>query len=133
MAHVIRPMNDRDIDGMILNHDGSYNLPRLDNVVSASIVEDLDDNPMVKHSTRIYDAIAYGMMHRLFEVSLVVNRDKSPKDRVIAIKQLIRQAKRVAKNNQVSELYIFTDEPFTKIVRKLGFKPAKGDLSLLDI
>lgn len=133
MAQIIRPMAYHDIDGMILNHDGSYNLPDLKTVIDAIIVEKEPVEPMLcARSAYVDEAIAYGLMHRLYEVSLVVNKDHSPKERVLAIKQLIKQAKTAARGRNISELYIFTDEPFTKIVRKLGFKPAIGDLSVLD-
>lgn len=118
----VRDMSYDDIDTMIMHHDGSYELPSLDAVVDARVAQGEDKVP-----------IAYGMMHRIYELSLVVNKDASPRERVLAIKRLIIKAKHRAHANRISELYVLTDDPFTRMVRKLGFKPAKGDLSLLDI
>jgi hypothetical protein len=125
MAQIIRPMTYGDLSGLFKLHKEmgyEYNLPNGNSFIAGFVSEDNDK------------IIGYGLMHNIVEASLVINQAYSSRSRIQAIEKLIQAGSNKAKTLDISQLYTFSDAPFTEILRRIEhFKQAKGDVSVLDV
>jgi len=112
----IRAYNSNDahkIDEIYSRCHGHFALPDLNHCLNLAVVE--DDNGEI---------IAFGAFELIPELTLVLDTDKSKKDQVKALKELLIAGDFVANLHSFSSVYCFPDStPYAEILKKhFGFE-----------
>lgn len=104
----------------IINISSNYDAPLVDRFESAVVAE---------FSGKVK---AFGVIRHILEIVLYC--DGSDREKVIAIKSMLENAKEDARDLGHDQLYVFVDNDFAKIlVGKFGFREAQGKALILDL
>ena len=103
------------------HHSHLYGLPNRNSIIIDAVVENKDK------------IIGYGQVRLFAEAMLFLDKDASPKDRVIALRKLMLEAFRGTELAGIQEIYAFIADPdFSLLIQKhFRFHPADRPGELL--
>jgi len=86
-------------------------------ILNQLVIVDNDDN-----------VITFGGIKLLFELFLVTDLDRSPRDRVLALKTFLNKAITEARRKEFEQVHCFPSEigDWVEILGKVGFSQTKG-------
>ena len=87
---------------------------------------------VVDESDRV---VAFGGIKPIYEVVFIVDLDRSKRDRIEAIRQLLPFGKSRSAQKGVEHWHVFVSEPeFIEVLKKhFGFKKCEGDALILEL
>jgi|SRR5688572_8273651 len=102
-------------------------IPDLDRIVE---IHKKNQDTDLDFTSMLYEAVyekngnvlAYASMRRINELTMILDKDLSTRDRAIILSEYMRLTKHVVSKDQVGKILTFTDEHFANILTKhFGF------------
>lgn len=123
---ILRSFTPADMDELIRIHELHYakefTRPAFLNYVCAYLVEDEKG------------IITFGGIRYIPECVTVTNRDRSPKDRILALNRIFDVSKFVTQRIGHDQIYAWSQRPsWAKILKKHGFREPDGQSLILDL
>jgi len=122
----IRVFTPSDMDELkrihALHYAHEFEMPQFMYYLSAYLVE--DEKGIISFS---------GIRHILESVT-VTNRDRSPRDRIKALREILEMTKFATLKCGYDQIYVWSQKPkWAKILKKHGFREPQGESLILDL